>query len=146
MDAATASSLKAREGKVERFESRFIRNNMKEAIVQDREFNERGSIAAVEGKTAGVRWAMSNPNELSVSYPGGEVRELKVTKRSSKLDGANVEFSEFRREVSVHPNDAACFPLRYLYLPCLRRKMVGDRLPEISFVPSIIKVTWVTNT
>lgn len=101
MDPATAASLKAREGRVERFESRFIRNNMKEAIVQDREFNERGSIAAVEGKTAGVRWAMSNPNELSVSYPGGEVRELKVTKRSAKLEEVNVEFSEFRREVNA---------------------------------------------
>lgn len=71
------------EGKTESFEWRFIRNL--ENIVADREFNQRSLIKAQEGKDVGVVWLMTNPNVLSVSYPDGRVRELKVTKRSSTV-------------------------------------------------------------
>ena len=54
-------------------------------MLTPREFNEKSITAAVQGKEAGVKWAMNNPNDLSVSYPGGEELDIKVTKRSAKV-------------------------------------------------------------
>ena len=42
---------------------------------------------------------VSNPNVLTVSYPTGELREIKVTKRATTLDAKAqaAEWSEYSR-------------------------------------------------
>jgi hypothetical protein len=79
-------------------------------VIADRGFNEaalwRARIGAGRGKKSELyldaitpRWDRSNPNVLTVAFPDGVVREVKVTKRSVESAGGEDAFglSEFCR-------------------------------------------------
>ena len=96
-DAALAEAMLERIGTTEAFSSRFIPG--KNGVVADREYNIRSLVRASEGADVTAQWKASNPNVLTVSYPTGELREIKVTKRATTLDAKAqaAEWSEYSR-------------------------------------------------
>ena len=96
-DTALAEAMLERIGSTETFSSRFIPG--KNGVVADREYNIRSLVRASEGADVTAQWKVSNPNVLTVSYPTGELREIKVTKRATTLDAKAqaAEWSEYLR-------------------------------------------------
>jgi hypothetical protein len=89
-------------------------------VIADRGYNEAGLWRVRVGAAAGgggkskselyldaitPRWDRSNPNVLTVSFPDGIVREVKVTKRSAESAGADAfGLTEFCR-IAEAPQD-----------------------------------------
>ncbi len=85
-------------------------------VIADRGYNEAGLWRARAGGTGGgkselfldaitPRWDRSNPNVLTVSFPDGVVREVKVTKRSAESNAADTfGLTEFCR-IAEAPQD-----------------------------------------
>jgi hypothetical protein len=73
----TASQLLQRKGVIEQFSARFIQGKGG-LIVADRDYNARSMEKSTEGSSVEVQWKATNPNVLTMSYPNGLLREVKV--------------------------------------------------------------------
>ena len=73
----TASQLLQRKGAIEQFNARFIQGKGG-LIVADRDYNARSIAKSTEGTSVEVQWKATNPNVLTMSYPNGLLREVKV--------------------------------------------------------------------
>ena len=76
-EASIAADLLERKGAIERYNVRFIQGKGG-LTVADRDYMARSMARAIEGVNVEVQWKNTNPNVLTVSYPTGVLREVKV--------------------------------------------------------------------
>lgn len=120
-------------------------------VIADRGFNEENlwkARLALAGKSElyqeGVssRWERSNPNVLTVSFPDGVVREIKVTKRSFESPGEDAfGSSEYCRVADAAADTGVASIPRLSALRTLRRwkKVEGgiEGLELVKYYPTV---------
>ena len=82
-EAPIGEELLERKGAIERYNVRFIQGKGG-LTVADRDYIARSMARAIEGVNVEVQWKPSNPNVLTVSYPTGVLREVKVIARNPR--------------------------------------------------------------
>jgi hypothetical protein len=107
-------------------------------VIADRGFNEEQLWRARFGDKSELyqegivsRWDRSNPNILTLSFPDGVIREVKVTKRSFEKPGEDqFGLSEFCRVAEASQNVGASIPRLSAIRVLQRFKRTGPNMIE----------------